>query len=140
MKIQNLILAFYDKNQYENIASKRKTYNVTVTEAINRHTLALDNEKSDSFEIISSSEQNSRSSCDEQESEEEIDLETGKSPISLFWPDWPCLEFVSDANPKENLTHFQTMFHFYTPWKHQKTSGFLTFSGSIEVEHWLKMG
>ena len=31
------------------------------------------------------------------------------------------------------------MFHFYTPWK-QKTSGFLMFSGVIEVEHWLKMG
>ena len=22
------------------------------------------------------------------------------------------------------LSHFQPMFHFYTPWKHQKTSGF----------------
>ena len=32
------------------------------------------------------------------------------------------------------------MFHFYTPWKHQKTSGFLMFSGGIEVEQWLKMG
>ena len=84
MKIQNLILAFYDKNQYENIASKRKTYNVTVTEAINRHTLALDNEKNDSFEIISSSEQDSRSSCDEQESEEEIDLETGNLLFRSF--------------------------------------------------------
>ena len=28
------------------------------------------------------------------------------------------------------LTHFQPMFHFYTPWKHQKTGGFLwCFSG-----------
>ena len=32
------------------------------------------------------------------------------------------------------LTHFEPMFHFYTPW------GFLMFSGGIEVEHWLKMG
>ena len=31
------------------------------------------------------------------------------------------------------------MFYFYTPWKHQKTGGFLMFSGGIEVEHWLKM-
>ena len=38
------------------------------------------------------------------------------------------------------LTHFQPMFHFYTPRKHQKTSGFLMFSRAIEVEHWLKMG
>ena len=28
------------------------------------------------------------------------------------------------------------MFQFYTPWK----KGFLTFSGSIEIEHWDKMG
>ena len=36
------------------------------------------------------------------------------------------------------LTHFRPMFHFYTPWKHQKTGGFLMFSGDIEMEHWLK--
>ena len=41
---------------------------------------------------------------------------------------------------KKSLTHFQPMFHFYTPWKQQKTGGFLMFSGGIEVEHWLKMG
>ena len=38
------------------------------------------------------------------------------------------------------LTYFQPIFHFYTPWKHQKASGFRMFSGGIEVEHWLKMG
>ena len=27
-----------------------------------------------------------------------------------------------------SLTNFQPMFLFYTPWKHQKTSGFLMFS------------
>ena len=32
------------------------------------------------------------------------------------------------------------MFHFYTPWKRQKTKGFLTFSGGIEMEHWHEMG
>ena len=31
------------------------------------------------------------------------------------------------------------MFHFYTPWKHQKTEDFI-FSEGIEVEHSLKMG
>ena len=44
---------------------------------------------------------------------------------------------------KSNELHFinfQPMFHFYNPWKHQKTNGFLMFSGSIEVEHWLKIG
>ena len=28
------------------------------------------------------------------------------------------------------------MFHFYTPWNRQKTIGFLTFLGSIEIERW----
>ena len=35
--------------------------------------------------------------------------------------------------------HFQPLFYFYTPWKYQKTFGFLMFLGVIEVEHWLKM-
>ena len=30
---------------------------------------------------------------------------------------------------KPELTHFQPTFHFYTPRKHQKTYGFLVFSG-----------
>ena len=32
------------------------------------------------------------------------------------------------------------MSHFYTPWKRQKTIGFLTFSGDIETWHWTKLG
>ena len=39
-----------------------------------------------------------------------------------------------------SLTHFKPMFHFYTPWKHQKTRGFFIFSGGVEIEHLLKMG
>ena len=35
---------------------------------------------------------------------------------------------------------FSLMFHFYTPWKRQKTFGFLTFSEGIEMWHWTKMG
>ena len=31
------------------------------------------------------------------------------------------------------------MLHFCNPWKRQKTKGFLTFSGGIEMEHWAKM-
>ena len=38
------------------------------------------------------------------------------------------------------LTHFSLVSHFYTPWKRQKTFGFLTFSGGIEIWHWTKMG
>ena len=29
----------------------------------------------------------------------------------------------------------KNVFHFYTPWKRQKTFDFLTFSGGIEMEH-----
>ena len=32
------------------------------------------------------------------------------------------------------------MFHFYAPRKRQKITGFLMFSGCIEMEQWLKMG
>ena len=38
------------------------------------------------------------------------------------------------------LTHFSPVPHFYTPWKRQKTFGFLKFSGGIEMWHWTKMG
>ena len=38
------------------------------------------------------------------------------------------------AKCKICLTQFQVMFDFYTPWK-EKTAGFLTFLGGIEVEH-----
>ena len=31
------------------------------------------------------------------------------------------------------------MSHFYPPWKRQKTYGFLTFSGGMEVWHWTKI-
>ena len=40
----------------------------------------------------------------------------------------------------ESLAHFWRMLLFYTPWKHQKTFGFLVFSGSIKREHWPEMG
>ena len=46
------------------------------------------------------------------------------------------------------LIHFSPIFHFYTPWKRQKISGFLTVfffilggeGGAIEMEHWVKFG
>ena len=48
----------------------------------------------------------------------------------------PPSPFVSHLkfNPMHTLTHFQPKFRFYTPWKHQETSGFLMFSGVTEVE------
>ena len=38
------------------------------------------------------------------------------------------------------LTHFMPLVSFYTAWKHQKTSGFLMFSGGIERDQWHEMG
>ena len=37
------------------------------------------------------------------------------------------------------LTQLKPAFHFYNPWKRQKTLGFLMFSGCIEMEHWAEM-
>lgn len=34
------------------------------------------------------------------------------------------------------LTHFDPVFHLYTPEKRQITKGFVKFSGRIEREHW----
>ena len=34
----------------------------------------------------------------------------------------------SDYSTLTLLTHFMSIFYFYTPWKYQKTKGFLTFS------------
>ena len=37
------------------------------------------------------------------------------------------------------LTHFMPLVSFDTPWKHQKTFGFLMFSEAIEKDHWHEM-
>ena len=42
--------------------------------------------------------------------------------------------------PLQSLVHFQPMFHFYTPGKHQKTGGLLMFSGGIEMKHLVENG
>ena len=38
-----------------------------------------------------------------------------------------------------SLSHYMPLFSFYTSWKHQKTKGFLMFSGGIEREQWQEM-
>ena len=40
----------------------------------------------------------------------------------------------------KELTHFVPLISFDTPWKHQKTSGFLMFSGGITRDQWHEMG
>ena len=39
---------------------------------------------------------------------------------------------ISKDEVDQALTHFKPMFHFYTPWKCQKTKGFLMYSEGIE--------
>ena len=40
----------------------------------------------------------------------------------------------------KKINPFHPVSYFYTSWKRQKTFGFLTFSGDIEMWHWTKMG
>ena len=40
----------------------------------------------------------------------------------------------------QTLQNCNRMSHFHTPWKRQKTKGFLTFSGGIEMEYWREKG
>ena len=44
----------------------------------------------------------------------------------------------------KELAYFNSMFHFYTPRKRQKTKSFqdisfLTLPGGIKIEHWAKV-
>ena len=62
--------------------------------------------------------------------------------ISCHWS--PSIPLKTLKNQKyrkrpiewNELTLFRQMSHFYTPWKRQKSKGFLTFSGGIEMGHW----
>ena len=82
---------------------------------------------------------------------------------SFFWSVFSRIWALFSQCLFTTLSHFRPMLHFYTLWKHQKTSisiprknvrkprfsdvfsGYrnkssLMFSGGIEVEHWLEMG
>ena len=53
---------------------------------------------------------------------------------------WICFfKKCCSENPDlcSSLTHSNPVFYLYTPWKRQKTKGFLTFSGGLEMEHWI---
>ena len=43
-------------------------------------------------------------------------------------------------NARKHLSHFIPLVSFYTPWKHQRTSGLLMFSGCIEKNQRHEMG
>ena len=45
------------------------------------------------------------------------------------------LETGSFFKKKKIFNNFSPIIYFYAPWKCQKTFGFLTFSGGIEIEH-----
>ena len=44
------------------------------------------------------------------------------------------------AKTIQPLTYFIPLFSFYTPWKHQKTPGFLMFLGGIKSDQWHEKG
>ena len=44
------------------------------------------------------------------------------------------------SNQISVLTHFMPLISFDTPWKHQKTRGFLILSGGIKRDQWHEMG
>ena len=54
-----------------------------------------------------------------------------------------CIRFLPKKLRKVKLTPhtkpFPPMFYFCTPWARQKTRGFLTFSGDLEMEHWCEL-
>ena len=52
--------------------------------------------------------------------------------------DWTLVIYRSLIEFSLFLIHYSPMSHFYTPWKRQKTHGFLTFSRGIEIDIWLK--
>ena len=47
---------------------------------------------------------------------------------------------LSESEMFQRLTNFWSMFPFYTARKHQKSKGFLVFSGGIKWEYWPEMG
>ena len=59
----------------------------------------------------------------------------GHFQASLYY----CNRFCQHEKLNQYLTHFSSMFHFYTPWQCQKTLGFLMFSGGIEMEQWAEI-
>ena len=74
------------------------------------------------------------------------------SVVFLFWKGyilWLPMITNAIANWKNGPNFFSSLgdtslkyylVYFYTPWKHQKPSSFLTFSGGIEMECYLNVG
>ena len=67
------------------------------------------------------------------------------SHLLLFGKKWQNFEISYENSSYYELSasvlnHFSAVLHFYTPWKRQKTFGFLTFSWGMEMWHWTKMG
>ena len=69
---------------------------------------------------------------------------TETSPLIYFANQWTGFYMIDASIMKElnllPLDHSMSLASFYTPWKHQKTSGFLMFSGGIERDQWHEMG
>ena len=63
---------------------------------------------------------------------------THKGSKILFHVEIRCVSHRTNA--LTCLTHFSPCLHFYIPGNVKKTFYFLTFSMSIEIKHWSKLG
>ena len=57
-----------------------------------------------------------------------------QAPLTLQNCEQHCNKRETSA--RNRLTLFKPKSYFYTPWKRQKTFGFLTISGGIEIGYW----
>ena len=62
-----------------------------------------------------------------------------KDTLNVTYEYWLSFLFF-DSTTECLSTHFFRMFPFYTPWKHQKSIGFLMCLRCIKSEHRQEMG
>ena len=53
---------------------------------------------------------------------------------------FPVQKDFTISTESKQLPHIMPVISFYSPWRHQKTSGFEMFSGGIERDQWHEMG
>ena len=66
-----------------------------------------------------------------------------KQVPKLLYPFLNCTWWVStvffECKHNKSFSQFQTTVRFYIPLKHQKTSSFVMFSGSVRRKQWFQM-
>ena len=64
-----------------------------------------------------------------------LDMSTFEQHLLKLFCEFQLFKMIIEViqQPVVTLTYFKPMFHFYTPWKHQNTSGLLVLSEDIEM-------